>query len=465
MEQGMDAAAAPQRRSWMRRAVRALLWALLAMAALLALVAAVVLWMNRRDEAPSEDVRALQALLASAKPVAGEDDALAGITALGALRTRSPDASLTGAAMRRNSAEERASRGDAVDAALRSCESPDGACTALLAAAEPELAGWIERERALLDGYIALLPRRGWYEPLPPARLEAFELSAFGAVTEAQRLLHAQALIDARAGRVDAVRDALAADLGFWRAALAGSRTLIARMVAARAVQRNFEAGAHALARLPDGAVDSVVPAGWRVPITPQERSLHAALAWEWQLGDNAVRSVYGDQSKALRQREPRASLTPLFKLQATSNANAAMMRRAAQAYDVPYPRLRESLRRLDADVERQARWPISLYNPIGRILGAIAAPALTGYGQRLADLEGQRRALLAVVELHRHRTGAAQVPARLADSALRDPYTGAAFEWDAGASCVRARGLDRSHGRRCLHYGVAPAIQPSMNP
>ncbi len=465
MEQVMDGAAAPQRRSWMRRAVRALLWALLAMAALVALVAAVVLWMNRRDEAPSEDVRALQALMASAMPVAGEDDALAGIAALEALRSRAPGASSTGAAARRNSAEERASRGDAVDAALRACESPDGACAALLAAAEPQLADWIERERALLDGYIALLPRRGWYEAPPPAGLEAFESPAFGAAMEAQRLLHAQVLIDARAGRATAVRDALAADLAFWRAALAGTRTLLSKMVAARAMQRNFEAGAHAMARLPADAIDAAVPAGWRDPVSPSERSLHAALAWEWQFGDNVMRSSHEDQSKSLRQREPRASLTTLFKLQATSNASAAMMRRAAQAYDVPYPQLRESLRRLDADVERRTRWPYSLYNPIGRILGAIAAPALTGYGQRLADLEGQRRALLAVVELHRHRADAAQVPARLAASALRDPYTGAAFEWDAGASCVRPRGLDRTHGRRCLHYGVAPAVQPSMNP
>lgn len=457
MDQVMDRPAA-SRPGRMRRTLRALLWTALGIAAL---VAAAALWTNRRDEAPSADVRALEALVAAARPVAADDDAVAGIAWLEALRLAGRGTPPGSASHARTGM--RASRGDALDAAFRACDAPEGECAPLLAAAERDMAGWIERERALLDGYRGLLPRRGWYEP-PPATLGAPHVPPLGGAMEGQRLHHAQVLLDARAGRADAVRDALEADLRFWRAGLAGSRTLVNKMVAVRAVQRNFETGAHALARLPVGAVDAAVPAGWSEPVTAAERSLHAALAWEWKLGDTFMRTMNVEPSKLRGKHDPREPLTPLFKLQATANRNAATMRRVAQAYDAPYAQLRESMRRLHADIEDETRFPYSLYNPVGRILSAIAAPAVTGYGSRVADLEGDRRALMAVVELHRGGVASSAVKARLDASPSRNPYTGRAFEWDAAAACVRTGGLDRSRGRHCLHYSRSDTSFPTAS-
>lgn len=457
MEQTMDAGAQVRRPGLARRMLRALLWTLAVLTALAALLAAVVLWMNRADEAPSADARALEALVASARPVAPADDALAALVALEALRA---PAGKEASADARHGARPAFRRSDALDAAFRACDAPEGDCAALLAAAEADMPAWIAREQALLDGYRRSLPRRGWYEPPPPATLEAWEVAQLGTAIEAQRLHHVRILLDARAGDVAAVREALDADFAFWRAALAGSRTLITKMVATRALHRHFEFGAHALARLPAGTADAAMPSGWGRAFTPTERSVRAALAWEWKLGANALRDLNTTQQAQLRSRNPKASLHPLLKLQATSNRAAARMQRIARTFDVPHAQLPDALRVLDAEIQADTRWPYSVYNPVGRILDAIAAPAYFDYGLRVADLEGQRRAAMAVAALHRAQVPATRVADVLAASEQRDPYTGAAFAWAPGAQCVRTAGRDRAYGRRCLFYGRAPAAR-----
>lgn len=468
MEQVMEMPPARAAGRRITRALRVLLWIALAIVLLAAALAAMVLLVNRRDQAPSKDARALEAIVASARPVAPADDALAGLAALGVAAFERIDPA-DPKALRDASAEDdrarRAARGARLDAALGACNARDVACARLLAAAEPDMPAWIARESELLAAYRGVLPRRGWYEAPPPVRVEDAPSPRVGKAMVGQQLLLAQVLVDAGNGRVDAVRDALDADARFWRAGLAGSRTLITKMVAARALQRNLDIGAQALQRLPVESVGAAVPPAWRQPVTTRERSLATTLAWEWKFNDNYMKHLHLDAERTRRVRDAGApSTTWVFKPQATSNAGAARMRRIAAASEAPYGRMRGAMRQLRADVESEGRFPYSLYNPAGRILGAIAAPAYLDYATRVADLEARRRAVLAVAGLHAAGIPPADVPQALAASPHRNPYTGHPFAWDATAACVRIGGLDRIEGRGCVAYGPASNL-PTPDP
>lgn len=460
MEQVMERPEAPRRRSWPRRIARGLMWTVLGVVVLVVVLVTVVLVVNRRDEAPSADARALEAIVASARPVAAGDDALAGLASLQPQRAEAVDVrdakgQLAAAGARER--DRRASRGDRLHDAIGACNARRSDCAALLAAAEPDMPAWIARESGLLVTYRAVLPRRGWYEAPPPASPLDWRLQPVAHALDAQWVLLAQAMVDAREGRGDAVHDALEADARFWRAGLAGARTLFTKMIAARALQRNLDIGLLALARIPADSVAQSVPAAWRAPVSRAERSLLPALAWEWKLSANFMHRTYVDGERRRREHDADApSLAWVFKPQATSNDSAAMMRRIGRATEMPQAELQGTLRDLGAHAEDQARFPVSLYNPIGRILGAIASPAYLDYVTRVADLEARRRAVLAVLDLHRSATSRERAASALASSMHRNPYTTRPFAWNAAAGCVHIGGLDRIEGHACIPYTPA---------
>lgn len=462
MEQGMDAHAAPGGRTRMRRVLRALLGLVIVVAVLAAALIAGMLIANRKDQPLSAEARALDALVASARRPAPADDAAAGLAALGAVSVG--DASDPMAAIKaaeRDEAMRRASRGGRLDDALDACaQRPITAdCARRLADTEADIPAWVARERAMFDAYRRVLSRRGWYEPPPPADPAGWMPPPVQPAFEGQFLLLAQAMVDASAGRAGEVRSALDADAAFWRAGLARAPTLIAKMVAARALQRNFDLGALALQRLPQAALGAAIPPSWTRELTPEERSLLRALAWEWKLTSNFTHAQFDEAQYELRRKYDTGNptLRPLFKPQATSNGSARLMHRIVRANAAPYPRLKAAQRELYAEVERESRFPISIYNPVGRILGSIAAPGYTDYGSRIADLEARRRAALAAVELHRRGIASSAAAAALADVPLRNPYTGRAFEWSESASCIRIGGIGRVDGDGCVSYVPPP--------
>jgi hypothetical protein len=467
MEQVMEAPVAPARPGRMRRVLRMLMWAAIGVLVLILALAAGVLLVNRNDQAPSVEAQALEAMVASARRPRSDDDAIAGLAALSTrpaplpvMATPETPATLDAAAERER-ADRRTSRGERLDDAFAACAARPIAsdCARRLAEAEPDMPAWIARESALLESYRRLLPRRGWYEPPPPADPAAWRPPPVQGAFDGQYVLLAQAFVDARAGHGAAVRDALEADAAFWRAGLAAAPTLITKMVATAALRRNFDLGALALQRLPRDVVAAAIPPAWTRELTPDERSLLPALAWEWKQSREFMRAMHEGGSEDMRRKYGAgdASANVLFKPQATSNAKARLMHRIAHANAAPYPELQRAQRALYAQVERESRPYASIYNPIGRILSAIAVPGYVDYGSRIADLEARRRAALAVVALHRSQVPAADVPTALATAAQRNPYTGGPFAWNAPASCVRIGGIGRMDGDGCIPYAPAP--------
>ncbi len=69
-------------------------------------------------------------------------------------------------------------------------------------------------------------------------------------------------------------------------------------------------------------------------------------------------------------------------------------------------------------------------YNALGRNLISAGRESIVGYGVRVADLEGERRAALLTAELRARDVPLDAIPAAIELDPARDPYTGQPFLW-----------------------------------
>ena len=70
-------------------------------------------------------------------------------------------------------------------------------------------------------------------------------------------------------------------------------------------------------------------------------------------------------------------------------------------------------------------------------------------YGARVADVEGVRRAAVLATTLRSRGVAAADVPAQLAASEIRMPYTNGPFAWDLKEGAIVFTGLEASERAR----------------
>jgi hypothetical protein len=140
----------------------------------------------------------------------------------------------------------------------------------------------------------------------------------------------------------------------------------------------------------------------------------------------------------------------PLFQPQATINAHAEYFSRLVAFLDVPLDRYGAAVDRT-AELAQQAFPRRTLYNVMGKILVGTGLASYEGYARRIGDVEGVRRAALAVVTMRTANVAPHDILAALATSPLRNPYTGRPFEWDGEA--VVFRGLEPGTRGEHRHY------------
>jgi hypothetical protein len=303
-----------------------------------------------------------------------------------------------------------------------------------------------------LHRYRTLLGLGKWREPVPLHI--AAPIPGFGELTYGQRL-HLLALAQlARQADADAVREGLNADSRFWRGVLAQSSTLISQMIAAAALRNHYFFGNLVLRELPAHQRASAVPEEWRREYSAQERSMRQVMAGEWAISTRMIRDLHEDPEASLDSEAGvlegmmnRLSL-PFLHPQDTANDAAADYARFCARLDVPMSQYQEVLSGLK-DEARGAAW-FSVYNPIGTFLNRLLPLAqFANYAYRAASTEGMRRAALLVAELRAREFSPDQVPSELAAASLRDPYTNAAFEWDAEGGAVVFTGPEKHAWRR----------------
>lgn len=275
----------------------------------------------------------------------------------------------------------------------------------------------VERYRTLLEyPQYQETQRLSHYEtPLP----DYFGLGA------AQRLFHIQAALRLGEGKALQVAYDLERALRLSRRMLAGSSTVLGKMLAAahgrraalflsEALPAVARADRKALARLADALA----------PLSPVERDLAPAFASELAMAASAMRGCDTTES----------ALTCYF-----FQPNATLNRLYFAAHK-PFLELAQApAHRFDAlrTTPQESRFPWwgVLYNPWGKLmLAASSGRPPWDYVARVNDLDALFRVVALQALIGERDLKAAEVPGFLAGSVKRyaDPYSGKAMGWDA---------------------------------
>ena len=298
-------------------------------------------------------------------------------------------------------------------------------------------------EMLALQRYRTLIALHDWSGELPP-HLSA-PLPAYSGVLHAQRL-HLLSLGQlAGQGKVAEVRAGLSADIDYWRGAQLNAETLIAKMIAVAALRNHFFFSNLILRRVPADQVMGTMPPGWQRPFSDEERSMLLVMGGEllytkgildYTAGDFAF-SDLGEYEPGITDRLLHFFVKPMFKVQDTANGFADLHLRLCEQFAVPMSQYPEAKRALE-DYAVSHPHSFSIYNPTGdSILRADDGTTYLSYAYRAANPEGMRRAALLVAQLRARGITAAAAAGEVASAELRDPYSGAAFAWDATRASV----------------------------
>jgi hypothetical protein len=297
-----------------------------------------------------------------------------------------------------------------------------------------------KREALLLARYQALIRRPHWFEPLSFRTDEP--IPPYNGPIDAQRMtlirLH-QAL---RRGDTAGVREALQADLLFWRRMLVSTDSLIGKMIAVAGIRNHFTFANLALRELPPLRASELMPPSWQEPLSDAERSMWRAMAGEYVFVQQMVESI-ADGDNVLVPQEYGNPLERLF---------GRMARR------IQPPRLANSRASLYASVAREFAAPLGQYE---KALAAVLhdnqeaddAEGAARYAMRVGSVEGMRRATLLVFELRRRAVPPAAVAGEVAESQWRAPFDGKPFEWKGEEQAIVYQGPEKKRRALALYY------------
>ena len=443
-----------------------------------------LLLINWRDVAPSESAQRLTALYRDRPAASDADNAYVYVMGFSV----APNADPQEAGVRRiewirklrpegpySSSDDpvpgdtnyREKRPPAAKQISEACSPGSPNCALAFERAEAALGEWINSEKWLLDRYRTLLHRPAWVETVPPDFRAP--LPAYAAVMDGQRLLLAQAYLLAKEKDAAAVRDMLGEDVRFWRHVLASSDILITKMIAVVALDRHFAVGNIVLRRLPAEMELQGMPQEWATPMTDEERSLLRVFAGELIFGEGVIQYVlqsaewHGfeglDTEESVFDKLTGRLSVPFYQPQDVSNRTADRFIRSNEAMSVPFEKLPEGLERARAihAAPTPENGPFSrLYNPMGKLLlnAETEGAGYSGYGARVADVEGARRAAVLTVNLRNRKVDVQKMSTELAASEIRAPYDNKPFQWDAAAQAVVFVGLEpNERGRHSFKY------------
>lgn len=467
-----------------KKLLKALMWLTLLVTGLIIVIYLLLLGVNWYDQPPSEASSRLMNLSASRPSVADQDNAyvyLMGFSvepaqdprAWGLQRIASAQEQLKKSPNAFPAIEDlpgkdhdfKAQRPSELQALIDTCKEVDAKCLKTLENGEKTIAAWLASEAWLLERYRTLLAHPAYQETLP------FDMRTpippYLAVHEGQKLLLVQAWQLAGQGDTAGVKKLLTEDVQFWRQSLGASDTVLAKMIAARALQRHFTWSNIVLRRLPPAVMRQGVPEQWMTPLSESERSMLRSFAGESQAFTSMINQI-GKGSIVLDTSEANWTLNnnlapilePLLQRQDTRNKYAEQLTASDAALQVPYEKYPAAVERARVmeDKERDESVFIffikRVYNPVGNILLSTGRLDANTYAVRVSDLEGLRRLTLVTTELRSQGATSEQLAQKLTEATARNPYTKEPFVWDDSAKSVVFTGLEKSaRGRHALVY------------
>src|SRR5690606_18444896 len=183
------------------------------------------------------------------------------------------------------------------------------------------------------------------------------------------------------------------------------------------------------------------------------------ALAGEWTLISASMAPEHLRSSAPLAARALSLVFDPLYRQQAQANRRAEAITALLDTLDVPLSELDTVVAELGL-LRRRSRAPLPCsFAGIGRKLdgaefGRAFSSGFSSYVRRAADVEGMRRAAVAVVALRNSGIPEPERSAALSFSPWRNPYDERPLRWDASDAAVVFGGLELGErGEYRFHY------------
>jgi hypothetical protein len=296
-------------------------------------------------------------------------------------------------------------------------------CLANVRAAEPAARKLLAEGDWLLARYRAMLEYPEYAEA-QDLKLFTTPMPSFLPLLTGQKLFHAQAVLRLREGRAVQVAYDLERSLAFSRKMLAGSQTVIGKMIAVAHARRAalFASEILPVVAKADPSILSRL-AGALAPLSSAERSLAEPFRADFAVFGSVVRLC-----------DPQVAWCYFLQPNATVNRHYRVFQKPLMAMDAAPADQFDKLRaELQAAGESFPWWSI-LYNPHGKwLLRGLSESAHWDYVARMHDLDGVFRIVALQALIAAKRVPAAKVPEFLAQGAKRygDPYSGQAMGWD----------------------------------
>lgn len=456
---------------------KALQWGVALVVLLPIVLYTIAVAINHEDRAPSPAALRLEEVVRAWPPVEDGDNAYFTILGLSAVKEADP------AAVGRARADwlhaqlllPQAQRGDSfpgqeqpllrehdlgIQQLFDRCKKVDAPCVAALgklALHRPQL----EPEAWRRERYAALLAHTAFREQMhfDPS----LPMLQFSPLFEGQKLHMLEAWSRSGNGDAAGVKALLEADLRFWRMVLAESDLLITKLMAAHAVTHNLAWTNVILRRLPPHLVVDAMPDQLSDPISNPERSMLRSFAGELRYSASVTRELKRSLdahevpggSGALGDVLATRLGAPLIQVQDTLNLQAQFFVDIDERMAVDYSALPAVVRTYrQTESETAPVFLRTFYNPLGSMLAESDRGQFEKSAERMADLEGVRRATLLAAQLRVKGVDAAGMAQALDGALLRDPYTGRAFAWDSSTQSIIFQGLEAGQrGRHAVLY------------
>lgn len=307
---------------------------------------------------------------------------------------------------------------------------------------------WSQAEALIGGRYTKLITHSSWLELVPMDM--NLPTPTFGLVLKAQRLAFIQELAASEPQHPDRVVELLNKDLRFWRVVLRDTDMLIGKMVAAAAIKNNFLWTNQFLLSLDQNKRSSVIPSVAQQTFTDEELSLRRSLIGEWIFTSKAYDKT---EKMHLNKFPDKLASDLLFKRQDTINRSATAFKNLIDAqntsiadFETGVTAQKTSNQQLNSTYSSFSYYLMNPYNPVGKILLAVAAPAYDNYSARAKDLEVFRRGLLASIEYMKSESGA--------NIQYSSPYKTKPFVINQQERTITVNGLGNStHGQLIYSY------------
>jgi hypothetical protein len=305
-----------------------------------------------------------------------------------------------------------------------------------------DIAALLASNPQLFQRYLFLHHLQGYYETARPSFMAPSVL-----VPQPLRILFlANVANRLQTGALQQQRDALVDlqnDVQMWRTVLKGEGTLISKMVATASLHGDLILAADLIAdpNIDLSSLDHVL-GPLTLPFDLKDYRIGSAFGAEFRGTAALYRIIAGanapanSKSFSWRQRTSNAFQVHFFKLNASQNMSAARAARwAALADSEPSQFLSSRSANREWLTHNDLHFSLGyLYNPIGKILIAIATPQNDTYPLRVYDVAAYQRLVYLVFQIKRQQIATPDVAAFLEAHPewSTHPVDGKPFRWNA---------------------------------